>query len=216
MSKNVNRIRSRLGRILSSIFRKEKIFVFEHALTNLCFEAKTKVKVDVSLIKSNDFSEVARARALSEIVKTFKDYRKKANERFKAGHICFGAKLNGEYVHLKWIAFNESYVDEIHRKIRISSDSAYLFNSYTIPNYRGLGISSKVMEKTIQHLSKMGIKKVYALVSHNNFPMLRVKQKERARKIGTITYTKIFKLRLYKFKSETAEDYKKLTEMFSI
>ena len=207
MSEKINRIRFRFGSILSSIFRREKIFVFEHALTDSDFKAKARVEVNVGLVEGNDFSK---------IVKTFKGFKKKAKERFKAGHICFGARLNGEYVHLKWIAFNESYLEEIDRKIRISSDSAYMYDSYTIPNYRGLGISSKVMEKTIQHLSKIGIKKIYAGVRPNNFPMLRVKQKEKARKIGAITYTKIFNLRFYKFKGETEEDYKKLTEMFSI
>lgn len=200
-------MRYRLGTILSSLFRREKLFVFEKTLTDLCFKAKAKVKVDVSLVKGDDFSK---------IVKTFKDFRKKAKERFKMGHVCFGAKLNGEFAHLKWVAFNQFYVNEINRKIQISSDSAYIYDGYTVSKYRGLGISPKVMEKTLQHISKMGTKKVYAVVRHNNFPMLRVKQKEGFRKIGIITYTKIFKLRLYKFKSETAEDYKKLTEMFSI
>lgn len=207
MSEKINRIRFRFGSILSSIFRREKMFVFEHALTDSGFKAKARVEVNAGLVEGDDFSK---------IVKTFKDFRKKAKERFKVGDICFGASLNGEYVHLKWFAFNESYVGEINRKIRISSDSAYMYDSYTLPNYRGLGIYSIVMEKTIQHLSKMGIKRVYALVRHNNLPMLRVKQKEGVRKIGTVTYTKIFNLRFYKFKGETEEDYKKLTEMFSI
>ena len=207
MSKKVNRIRSKLGGILGSIFRREKMFVFEHALTDLCFKAKAKIDFNVGLVRTNDSSK---------IVKTFKDFRKKAKERFKVGDICFGANLNGKCVHLKWIALNESHIGEINRKIRTSSDSAYMYDDYTLPNYRGLGISSKVMEKTIQHLSKIGIKKIYAGVRPNNFPMLRVKQKEKARKIGAITYTKIFNLRFYKFKGETQEDYKKLTEMFSI
>lgn len=207
MSEKVNSIRSRLGRIVGSIFRREKMFVFEKAPIDSSFKAKAKVEVDVSLVKSDDFSK---------IVKTFKDFRKYAGKRFKRGHICFWANLNGVSVHLKWIAFNEAYVDEIKRKIRISSDSAYIYAGYTVPNYRGLGISAKVMEKTLQYLSKMGIEKVYACVHYNNFAMLRVKQKEAFRKIGTVTYTKIFKLRLYKFKSEMEEDYKKLTEMFPI
>lgn len=201
-----NSMRFTFGKIVSYIFKREKLFVFEHTLPDLSFKSQAKVEVDVNLVSQDDFSKFA---------KTFKDLRKNADERFKMGHLCFGAILNGEYVHLKWITFNELYVEEIDRKIRVSSGAAYMYDSYTLPNYRGLGISSKVMEKTVQHLSKIGMKRIYAVVRHNNFPMLKVKQKEKARKIGTITYTKIIGFRFYRFKGETEEDHKKIADMFS-
>lgn len=197
-------IRIKLGKILVNVFKRERMFVFEHD-TDICFLGKPKIKLKVDLIKEKD---------ISEIMKTFKDFGKKAKERFKLGHLCFGAKTDGKYVHLKWVAFNESYISEIDRTIQISPTEAYLYDSYTLPEYRGLGLTSAVMKKTVRYLSDMGIKKIYAIVRHDNYPMLRVKEKEGARKIGTILYTKILGIKFYKIKAQTEEDRKKLTEMF--
>lgn len=207
MRDRVNSLRRRLGAVLTSIFRREKIFVFEKTLASPCFKIEAKVEVDVKLVQRDDFPK---------IIKRFKYFKIKAKERFEMGHICIGAVLHGDFVHLKWVAFNRVYSGNLERKMRIRSDSVWIYGGYTVPKYRGLGISPKVMEKTLQRLSKIGIKNVYACVRHNNFPMLRVKQKERFRKIGTITYTRIFKLRLYRCESETEEDYNKLKEMFSL
>lgn len=102
------------------------------------------------------------------------------------------------------------------RKIRISADSAYLFGSFTVPDYRGLGIAPKVMEKAFQYLSRIGIKRVYGVQRQNNIPNLRVRQKEGWRKIGEVTYIRIFKLGFYKLRGETKEDYDKLSEMLSV
>lgn len=193
-------------RAMSSILRREKIFVFKKTLADADFEIKAKVEVDVRVVQRDDFPKIAEK---------LKKFEIRAQERFEMGHTCIVAEVHDDIVHFKWVAFKESYVGELERKIRISPDSAYVYSGYTVPEYRGLGISPKVMEKTLQHLSEMGIKKVYACVRHNNFPMLRVKQKETFRKIGTITYTRIFKLRLYQHEGETEEDYNELKEMFS-
>lgn len=193
--------------ISRSIFRWKKIFIFEKKLTGTCFKIEAKVDVNVRLIQRDDFPKIA---------KKFKISHSDIKKRLEIGNLCFVADLHGDLAHFKWVAFNKTYSGDLERELRVGSNSALIYWGYTIPKYRGLGISPKVMEKILQHLAEIGIKKVYAGVDHNNFPMLRVKQKERFRKIGTITYTKLFKLRLYRCEGETGEDYNRLKEMFSL
>lgn len=194
MNEKVNRIRSRLGRILGSIFRMEKIFVFERTLTDLCFKAKAKAKVDVKLVQRDEFPKIAN---------NLKKFKVDAEAIFEDGRMCAIAEIDGNLVHWTFVAFNEAYVMEIKRKIRVSTDSAYVYAVYTAPEYRGLGIASKAMEKISCCLHERGIKKAYALIHPNNFPSLRYFHKVGFKKIGKITFIEICKLKLYKCKSET-------------
>jgi len=207
MSGMLDSLKSRLRAMSRSIFRREKIFVFERTLTDACFKIEAKVEVDARPAQHDDFPKIS---------KRFKKFDTIAEERFKIGHICIVSDMHGDIVHLKWIAFNEAYAGELERKLRIDPDSAYIYDTYTVPEYRGLGIAPKVMEKAFSYLYERGIRKVYVCIRHNNFPSLRAAQKEGFRKIGSITYTRIFMLRLYRCKGETKEDYNKLKEMFSL
>jgi len=214
MTERVNSLRRRLGATSRSIFERKKYFVFERIIADGCFKLEAKVGVDVRLVQCDDFPKFAKG------FKKFKRKKKKiwlkAKERFEMGHICIVADMHGDFVHLKWVAFNEAYVSALERKLRISSNSAYMYDSYTVPEYRELGIARKATRKAFSYLYERGIRKVYACIHHNNFPSLRAAHKVGFREIGKITYTRIFKLRLYRCEGETEENYNKLKEMFSI
>jgi GNAT superfamily N-acetyltransferase len=202
----------RLVSMLRSILRREKLYVFEMpTVAEFPIKAKAKVNVDVDLVRSDKILEVVEKLGGVENIGGF---LKDAKKRLEMGHLCFVAKLNDEPVHITWFAFDEFYVGEIKRKIRVSRNSAYSYSTYTVPKFRGLGIYFQVTEKAHQYLSKIGIKKVYSCVLHDNFPMLKAKRKVGDRKIGTIMYFKIFKWEFYKFKGETKEYSKILAEMF--
>jgi len=211
-------IPSRLRAMFGSIFRREKVFVFERTLADGRFKVEAKVKVDVRIIQRDDFPRIAKMFQKFKIKEVdmacFAPVITIAKEKFKMGHICVVADMHGNIVHSKWIAFNEVYAGLLERKMRMTSDSAYVYGSYTVPEYRGLGIAPKTMEKGFSYLYERGIRKVYSCISHNNFPSLRLAHKQGYRKIGTITYTKIFKSRLYRCEGETEEDYNKLKSMF--
>jgi len=208
----ISNFKMKLGALLRIIFGKifvfEKTFVFEKFLSKVCFEMGNEAKVDVRLAQSED---------ILKLVKKFKKFRGgKAEERLRVGHLCFLAGKNGDVVHYKWVSFNETYVDALERSIRIVADSAYVYDAYTVPEYRGMGISSKVSARIFDYLFQNGIKKIYYLISYNNFPSLRDAEKMGLRNMGEVTLTRLFKLRIYRCKGKTHKDYITLKEMFSI
>jgi ribosomal protein S18 acetylase RimI-like enzyme len=193
--------------LLVRLFRKEKFFIFERTLDDTHLGIEAKVEVDLRLLKPEE---------LPRIPKKFAELRIKAKDRFKKGHIGVSAVLHGELVHSKWIGFNEVFSSDMDRKLRIESDSAWVYDSYTVPEYRGIGIAPKAMEKVFEYLSAKGIRTVYVGVSQSNFQSLRAVQKEGFRKIGAITIIKVFRKKLYICEGETKEYYDKLKKMFSL
>jgi len=207
MSEIADGIRSRLGAILYNIFKREKFFVIEKKLDdNTIFETETGIKVNSTLVRREEFPRIASS---------FKTFKVNVGEILKDGDICAIAEVDGNLVNWTLIAFDEAYVGELQRKIRVSRDSAYLYAFYTAQNYRGLGIASKTMERILRYLHKRGIRKAYALVRHDNLPSLKYTYKAGFRKIGTIEFIKIYKLKLYKYKGKTQENYNTIIGMLS-
>jgi GNAT superfamily N-acetyltransferase len=202
----VKRIKSKLGCSLHPLLKRHVWFVFEQVLSEWSREVTSELVVSSGPVSKDDFLKCAQR---------FREIVPSADARFASGDLCFGALIDGKYVHLKWVGFNRWYDSDTGRYIQLGSDSAYVYDGYTLPEFRGLGLTSVVLDKTFQYLSKIGIKKVYSLIGHNNHASLRVKTKENARKIGKVTFFRIFGLKLLRFNGETREDYKKLITMFS-
>lgn len=183
-------------------FAREKIFAFEKSLpANIKMEAK--VEVEVRVAQKVDISKLADkfgARGMKEGI--------------RRGHLCFVADVGGEIVHYKWVAFDEAYVSELRRNIHIDSDSAYIYSTYTVPDYRGFGLDPKVTAKVFDYLSEKGIRKVYILVQHSNLPSLRVMEKLGYRKMGEINFTQVLGFGKYRCQGATENDGNRIKEMF--
>lgn len=198
--------KSMIGNFLHKNLKRDKWLVFEQVLSEWSYKAKSNVEVNSGVVSKEDFFKFGQQ---------FKEVMCCVEERYELGDLCFGAFLDGKYAHLKWVAFNKSYISEIDSNIRLSPDSVYLYDGYTLPEYRGLGLTTTVLDKTFQFLKEIGIKKTYTLIHHDNFPILKAKAREKARKIGTVTYIKIFNLKTLRLKGETKEDYKNMVQLFS-
>lgn len=208
VARGLEAIRKNVECLFENIFRRQKTFVFEMILTGAHDKLEAKVKIDVKLARRDNFAKIARA------AKRLKKFEVKPKERLKMGDICISAEMHGDLVFLAWLAFNEAYVDELERTLRVGSGSAYLYDAYAVPEYRGLGIAPRAVEEAFNYVYERGIIRVYTCVRHNNFPSLRAVHKLGFRKIGTITFTRVFKFKSYKFEGETEEDYNKLKEIF--
>jgi GNAT superfamily N-acetyltransferase len=207
MSESIVNRKHWLQSLLGSHYKSCKYLVFEQVLSEWSFKVTNKY-ADFT------FCPVDKAEFLRFGGK-FKEIMPTAEERFDIGDVCYGAKIDGHYAHLKWIAFNRSFVWELDSVINLSSDSVYLYDGYTLPEYRGLGLTSITLDKTFQFLFEIGIKKAYSFILPYNFPILRSKAREKARNIGSISYVKIFKFRLLRFKGETKGYSQTLAKMFS-
>jgi GNAT superfamily N-acetyltransferase len=200
------RIRSKIGCFPHPHLNTNAWLVFEQVLSEWQLESASKLELSSGPVSRDEFLKYAQR---------FREIVPSADARFASGDLCFGALIEGKYVHLKWVGLNRWYDPDTERYIQLGSDSAYVYDGYTLPEYRGLGLTSVVLDKTFQYLSKIGIKKVYSLIANNNRASLRVKLKENARKIGTVRFVRIFGLNFLTLNSETREDYKKLITMFS-
>jgi len=193
-----------------SIIVYEKMFVFEtlpHETPGL--KIVDKAKVDVKLLQAKSVSE-------SKKLERAGFRREEAEKRFKAGHLCFVAEKNGDIVNYVWVSFDATFVDEVGRKIRVGPQSAYRYDGYTVPEYRGLGILPVMLTRVADYLFQNRIEEIYDVVVSNNLPSLRAHEKVGSRKMGEITLIKLLRSSRYSCKGSTPDDCFRLKKMFSI
>jgi len=215
MSDVKRKLASLLKIILGRVFAYEDMIVLEtssqHSPKPLPLSAwpssRRNAEIKVRLAAKDDVPKFDRFEKITAA---------KARERFEAGHFCFIAEENGRIVNYTWVCFYEAYIDELELRIRIDRDSAYRYDGYTDPEYRGMGILPKVLMSSSDYLFRNGIKTIYDLVGANNFPSIRSHQKIGSRKMGQVTLLRLFKSKRYRCEGETPEDFHKLKQMFSI
>jgi len=62
------------------------------------------------------------------------------HSRLEAGHLCFVVRHEGRMISAAWIATGQVWIDYLACEIRLAADEAYLYESFTSPEYRGQNI----------------------------------------------------------------------------
>ncbi len=199
--------------LLAKIFVFRKVLIFEKSLSG-GYQTENEERVKVRLAQNSDISR------LPSIFEKFECGE--ADRRLEAGHLCFVAEENGSIVNHLWVAFNEIYLKGLDRKLQMGSDSAYLYDAYTVPKYRHRGISVKVNYEIFEHLFKTGFEKAVYIIVYDNRPSraraLHFADKIGSRNMGEIIIFGFPKLGRYVHicRGETFEDHTRLKEMFNL
>lgn len=184
LSKNIKTMRNRL--VALDLFNYKKIVVFEKLLEGPMTSPESKIEVDLTQLSSDDVVKTKRFRTKKGVL-----------ERVRKGHTCFAALKNGVVVSYCWVAFNNIFVKEFQKEINFAEDSAYLYDAFTVKEYRGKGIFPNLCTSVFSCLEERGYRRVFGMVNANNPSSLRAFEKV-WKKLGTITYFKIFRFKRVK------------------
>lgn len=196
---------------------KANYFVFTHLRRIFIWENVLVFDISLPVPVRKKIHRVARAKVaenedIMRLATQFEKFRRGlAERRVKQGNLCFLAYVGEKIVHYRWIAFGETEMDATPRsahlwKVRISSDSAYMFDAFTVPEYRGLGIGPYVFNEALDYLNKKQISKLFALIDKDNWPSIRAAEKMGYRLVGEIILRKIFKHQVIRYEAKTVED----------
>lgn len=95
------------------------------------------------------------------------------------GRRCLACLEGDDLVAFSW--FNLDTGPHPAYRYRIGEDEAYLFDAFTLPNYRGRGIAPYVRYRLYLELEKLGYTRLYSVSETYNKPAIRLKMKLRAK-----------------------------------
>lgn len=191
--------------LFGKIFMYEKIFVLETSAPATW--PRQMDDIEIRLLRRSDFPRP----------NTLKSLRYgQAESRLAAGHLCFIAEKGSDIANYTWVCFDEAFVGELERIIRLGPNCAYRYDVYTVPKYRGKGILPVVLVNVADYLFQNGITVIYDAVTSDNYSSLRAYEKIGSRKMGEVTLFRLFGCNRYKCEAETAEDSSRLKQMLLI
>lgn len=109
---------------------------------------------------------------------------------FKHGCLCLGLKKEGRLVAFTWSNLKQmSYA--VHTR-PLNSDEAYLFDAYTLMDYRGKGIAPYLRYQMYNELAKRGRVKLYSISEYLNTPSIKFKEKLNGQIIALYVWVRLF------------------------
>lgn len=120
--------------------------------------------------------------------------------RLSRGDIFFVARVGNQIVHQTWISFEDKWVPLLNKKIVLKEREAYLYQVYTVSEYRGRHIFTAVVGKVLRYLKAQEYKKIIFLVDLKAPESKRACQRVIGLDVGTIiSYWRILGFRNYRY-----------------
>ena len=123
----------------------------ERSLEEPIEEFKPKIKVTIRQATDNDLDKFKGIVSESKL-ELFK-------ERFEEGRICLIA-LDGERViSFAWISSENEYEINCCIEVKLNEEEGYLFDDYTVPEYRYKGLQTALITKRLASLKEQAYRK---------------------------------------------------------
>ena len=106
------------------------------------------------------------------------------------GKKCLGVKWKGELVAFTWYNLDECTAE--FRRFPLASNEAYLFDAYTMMNFRGKGLAPYVRYQLYKELLKLNRTRLYSISSYYNQQSINFKKKLNAKTIDLGLHISIF------------------------
>lgn len=90
---------------------------------------------------------------------------------------CYLVRHGDRVVHATWVTTSASWVRELQRYFRVPEGDAYVYESFTRADARGMGVYPFALTEICRALDAEGIQRVWVGVEHSNPPSLRAVSK---------------------------------------
>jgi hypothetical protein len=157
-------------------------------LTHDVPDVATVVPVVMRLLGPADVESYARFRGLSvEHVTT--------RRRLEKGDACIAAWVDDEIVSAGWYSFENAWVDDVGRGLRLAPGEVFGYDLYTAESQRGRGVASERGRWAAGHLRAEGYQTFVAGISPQNLPVRGPAQKLGYDTLGRAGFVRLGPLR---------------------
>ena len=94
-------------------------------------------------------------------------------ERLHSGQQCFAAILDTRIASVSWVASHRATIWALDADFRLNANTAYIFDSYTHPDFRGMRLQAAIFEDVLQACASAGIDEIVTFVEPTNIANIR-------------------------------------------
>ena len=109
---------------------------------------------------------------------------KSIRERHDRGNACFAVRVEGRVAHSAWVAVDRVRIEYLSKDIVLDPADIFIFDSYTIPEYRNRRLAQARGAFVASYYSDLGFRRSLGLVAVENRAGLAVPETLGYRRIG--------------------------------
>jgi GNAT superfamily N-acetyltransferase len=121
------------------------------------------------------------------------------HRRFERGEICFAAVHEGKIVSYCWMAQGKIGIEEIDLAVSTQPDEVYLYDAYTLDEWRGKGLYPAVLKEMVIYAGLCGFSRTLIFVAANNTASRRGVLKAGFVEFEVATYFSILGIPFYRY-----------------
>lgn len=110
------------------------------------------------------------------------------HRRLAARHRCFVARHDGRIVSASWIAEGLGFVDYLECDLVVGPETVYIYDTYTLPSFRGNNISPAMTVDIMRGLREEGFDRLISATAPENKANLRSRKKVGFRVCGKLGF----------------------------
>jgi SAM-dependent methyltransferase/ribosomal protein S18 acetylase RimI-like enzyme len=160
-----------------------RLTLVEYSFESPIHRVESKIPVEVEVLPEDRLSEYLRFRSDSDPDRVV--------ARIREGQECWIARYQGQIVHACWLARHRAWVDYLSCGIELAPGSAYSYEAFTDPEFRGLAISPSRLAAMMQTLAAQGYQRIVAGLMPENLPAFGSVRKVGYRPIGVMGYYRL-------------------------
>jgi GNAT superfamily N-acetyltransferase len=170
------------------LLSRGELNLFSFQLSRSIPEVEAGADAEYSFLDNNSGEKTASLVSLvgKDIVKA----------RFNQGEVCGVAWSNSKVVSYCWLAFKQAEVGEINRIIKLSDKELYLYDAFTLPDYRGRGLFPALLTAILGFARSKSYSRALIFSNSRNRPSLRGIEKAGFSLFQSIHFLKLLDLRL--------------------
>ncbi len=138
------------------------------------------------LLGSQDMKEIAEIPGRCNL--TEQSFLNKLNQ----GHLCLGMKHDGKLAGFNWANLTE-LTFSASTCFKLKNNEAYLYDAFTLMDFRGIGIAPYIRYKCYQQLEQLGKNRLYSISLAFNTPAIKFKKKLNAEPYELRLFIDIFR-----------------------
>jgi len=180
----------RIGELSKEIaFNKAEVIFFELNMADSPYSAKFNRTSHLSRVGKEDIESAEYLGGWFP--------KSRAMRYLDEGHILLVLKDKGKVIFYQLLELNKVNIKVLEISALIPADTAYTSYLYTLPEYRGKGIASKVKPLILKYLYDQGYRKVFNAIAPDNIPSQKVNKKAGLNPYQAVIYRRFLFLKYY-------------------
>ena len=111
--------------------------------------------------------------------------------------IAFVAKVNDKIIGYLKVAVKNAYILDYDTHIKLPNDTAFIQDTFVLPEFRRRGIAKCIISKVIIYLKRHGYSKIFCHIPQWNIASIHTYTSLGFKPCGNIRFLRIFKWKIY-------------------